>query len=247
MPTLWSPLACDASSEDHDRWLVKTLKCLWHLQRTLWQSQDSCNMMSATKILQNLTTRKQQAVVTIRYLRRDLRVPRPLAAGSGHSFYWSWQSEPVSLSFPVYTCTVACVQMVPPGTNIAHHLASLETFTCFEMCLCLKTVMTQSHHAAVCKVQCVLQLIFYNHCDVIKVVSLSQSQDSSYPQYQAPGALWSRLYSLTISWESLQELSNSHNDALCHTIQITFRMFTFEENSFCQFSRLSLSSLTTLV
>ena len=179
-----------------------TPHCLWHLQRTCLKAirtlqQHDSNKNAADPDHQEATSGGYQM------LEAWSRVPRPLVACSGHNFYWSWQPEPVShpMSFPVYTCTPG-VQMVPPGTRHQHCTSScisLETFTCFEMCSCLKTVfMTVMTVMRQFVKFSVLQCIFYNHCDVIKVVSLSRG---SYPQYQAPGAHRSRLHSLAISWE----------------------------------------------
>ena len=152
---------------------------------TTWQQQKSCRPWppGSNKLWLSDT-------------RGVILVPRPLVACSGHNFYWSWQPEPVShpRSFPVYRCTPGVYKwyLLAPGTNIAHHLASLETITCFEMCSCLKTVFMTVMTVMMQFVKfSVLQFIFYNHCDVIKVVSLSQG---SYPQYQAPGAHRSRLH-----------------------------------------------------
>ena len=145
--------------------------------------------MTATKMLQTLTTRKQQAVV-IRYSRRD--------PGSQAACGVQWpqfllvltaRTSQSSQEFPCVQVYTRCVQMVPPGTRHQHCTSScisLETFTCFEMCSCLKTVFMTVMTVMMQFVKfSVLQFIFYNHCDVIKVVSLSQG---SYPQYQAPGA-----------------------------------------------------------
>lgn len=83
--------------------------------------------------------------------------------------------------------------LLAPGTNIAHHLASLETFTCFEMCYSQNSPYDRHGAPPSCSLLkfSVLQFIFYNHCDVIKVVSLSRG---SYPQYQAPGSGWAHVF-----------------------------------------------------
>ena len=152
-------------------------------------------------MLQTLTTRKQQTVV-IRGLRRDPEFPGRLWLAVA-TISTGPDSQNQSVIPWVSLCTrvhqVYRWYLLAPGTNIAHHLVSLETFTCFEMCSCLKTVfMTVMTVMRQFVKFSVLQFIFYNHCDVIKVVSLSRG---SYPQYQAPGAHRSRLHSMAISWE----------------------------------------------
>ena len=132
-PTPWHLALCLRWADDHDQWLVRPPQ-LWpsHSQDAVrWQQQ---------KMLQNLTsTRKQQAVC-------------------GHKIHearcwcdpwfpgWLWplisigpdsQNQSVIPAW-VSLCTgvhqVYRWYLLAPGTNIAHHLASLETFTCFEMC-----------------------------------------------------------------------------------------------------------------
>ena len=141
----------------------------------------------------------------------------------------------------MYTCTPACVQMVPPGTRHQHCTSSLETFTCFEMCYSQNSPHDDRHDAppscSLLKFS-VLQFIFYNHCDVIKVVSLVPS---------VPGTGWTHVFApwRPRSAESLE--SQPGNKAQCCTLshnQNHLGMFTLGDKT--KFSRLSFS-LTTLV
>lgn len=171
-----------------------TPHCLWHLQRTCLKAirtlkQHDSNKKAADPDHQEATSCGYQILEAWSWFPGRLwRAVATISTGP--------DSQNQSVIPGVSLCTgvhqVYKWYLLAPGTNIAHHLASLETITCFEMCSCLKTVFMTVMTVMMQFVKfSVLQFIFYNHCDVIKVVSLSQG---SYPQYQAPGAHRSRLH-----------------------------------------------------